>query len=870
MTELFTLLGKVVVDTQEANESLDDTVDKAEKSEGKLSSIGEKIGNGLQKLAKAGAVVLAATATVAATALVSLSTKAVQCYADYEQLVGGVETLFGAGGQTIEEYADSVGKTVDEVRTEYDALINAQTEVFDNAARAYETAGMSANEYMETVTGFSAALISSLGGDTEKAAEYADRAIVDMADNANKMGTHMELIQNAYQGFAKQNYTMLDNLKLGYGGTQSEMQRLIADAAKMTEVQEQLGITVDASSMSYDNIVNAIHVMQTEMGIAGATQAEAASTIQGSIGMLKASWTNFVTGLADENADLSTLMDAVIDSFTTVVDNIAPKVIEVLPKIVGAVEYIIGGIAGYLPDMISELLPSLMSAVTTLVSQMITLIPSLLSSLAPVLVDTLGSIFEQISSSTGLDFSGLFNGIVEGASQMGVALKGILPSIVSVIQQLIPPLLQIIQAILPAVTALLEPIIMIIQSLYTVLSPIISILGLVISQIASMLIPVIEKLCDFITTVLTPIIQGILVVVEEVIGLVVTFVQENMTTIQSIFQSAFDVISGIIQFFAALFTGDWQGMWDAVKSILQSGYDFVSNIFNLLFSVISSIVSYLFDVVKSAFENIKNAILDKISAALNFVIEKFNSLPEPIKNVLSVVLGFIVLCVQSIIEKIKTTYENVVSIFNTIKDFITTVMNAIWSAISNKLETIKVTFSTKLSSVVDGVKEKFQAILDGIKEKMELAKNAVSEAIEKIKGFFDFEWKLPDLKLPHIKIDGEWDLKEGTFPSFGVEWYKKGAVMKQPTVFGMNPTTGKLMAGGEAGAEAVAPIDVLQGYVAQAVASQNAGLVEILEKILIAILSLNGDMKDSFIEALERTKFTVNNREFARLVKAVN
>ena len=154
-----------------------------------------------------------------------------------------------------------------------------------------------------------------------------------------------------------------------------------------------------------------------------------------------------------------------------------------------------------------------------------------------------------------------------------------------------------------------------------------------------------------------------------------------------------------------------------------------------------------------------------------------------------------------------------------------------------------------------------------VKEKMEAAKSAVSEAIEKIKSFFDFEWHLPELKLPHIKINGEWDLKEGKFPSFDVEWYADGAVLNKPTIFGMNGN--RPMIGGEAGAEAIAPIDVLQEYVSEAVASQNAGLIEILEKILIAILSLNDDMKDSFIEAVAGMKLNVNNREFARIVKAV-
>ena len=843
MTELFTLLGKVAVDTQEANESLDDTVDKAEKSEGKLSSIGEKIGNGLQKLAKAGAVVLAATATVAATALVSLSTKAVQCYADYEQLVGGVETLCGAGGQSIEEYADSVGKSVDDVSAEYNNLMKAQDAVLDHANKAYETAGLSANAYMETVTSFSAALISSLDGDTVKAAEVADKAIVDMSDNANKMGSSMESIQNAYQGFAKQNYTMLDNLKLGYGGTKEEMQRLLDDAGKLANQKFDLS--------SYADIVEAIHVVQENMGIAGTTAKEAATTIQGSIGMMKASWTNFVTGLADENADLSTLMDAVIDSFVTVVDNIAPKVIEILPKIAGAVEYIIGGIAGYLPDMLNELLPPLLSAVTALVNGIITAIPSLLSTLAPVLVDTLGNIFEQISSSTGFDFSGLFNGIVEGASQMGGVLKGILPSIVSVIQQLmppilqiaqaiftvetelktamipilmqvieaiapivaqllselIPPLLQIVQAVLPAITALLEPIIMIIQSLCTVLSPIISILGSVISQVATMLIPIIQQLCDFITTVLTPIIQGILTVVEEVIGWVVRFIQDNMTTIQSIFQSAFDVIGGIIDFFVALFTGDWEGMWEAVKGILTSYWEYIVNIFTLIKDFLASIGSAIWSVVQNAWENVYMAIYNKITKIKDSITNTFNT--------------------------IKTTVSD---IFTKMKDSVTSIFEGIWSAIKGVVNKILGGIETMCNGVIKGINK----LLDGIE--------SVANAAGELLGFDPISITLSEVSLPRLA---------------------KGTVVNKPTIAEI----------GEDGAEAIVPLERNTQWIQRVSEEmQNQGgfvggsevieLLKVIVELLKIIIKDNGDLPDALLEAIANLRLDINKREFARLVKA--
>lgn len=224
----------------------------------KLGSLGK---SGLSIVSKAMTGAIAAVGTGAAAIIKS----SLGVVANMEQQVGGVETLFKDSANT----------------------------VIANANKAYKTAGMSANNYMETVTSFSASLLQSLGGDTAKAASYADRAIVDMSDNANKMGTNMRDIQNAYQGFAKQNYTMLDNLKLGYGGTQEEMKRLISDASKMTDVQKELGVTVDASSLSFGNIVNAISVVQKQMGITGTTSKEAATTIEGSVNSAKAAWENF-------------------------------------------------------------------------------------------------------------------------------------------------------------------------------------------------------------------------------------------------------------------------------------------------------------------------------------------------------------------------------------------------------------------------------------------------------------------------------------------------------------------------------------------------------------------------------------------------
>lgn len=316
--------------------------------------------NRLGSVSKAALTGMAASIAAAGAAIVKIGAEAITAYSNYEQLVGGVETLFGAGGKSLEEFAESIGKTTDEARDEYDKLIQSQEIVIEKAKNAYETAGMSANDYMETVTSFSASLLQSLGGDTMKAADYADRAIVDMSDNANKMGTDIQMIQNAYQGFAKQNYTMLDNLKLGYGGTQEEMKRLISDASKMTDVQKKLGITVDASSMSFGNIVNAISVMQKSMGIAGTTAKEAATTIQGSLNMTKAAWENLMTGLTDPEQDLDALIDNFLTSLTTFTENLIPRLENILSGVVDVLATLLPEIIDAILDILPSLLPKLL------------------------------------------------------------------------------------------------------------------------------------------------------------------------------------------------------------------------------------------------------------------------------------------------------------------------------------------------------------------------------------------------------------------------------------------------------------------------------------------------------------------------------
>ncbi len=367
-----------------------------------VSQFGSALKSGLAVAAKAAAAATAA----AAGAVIALTKSAVENYGEYEQLVGGVETLFKDSAGTVDEYAKN----------------------------AYQTAGLSANEYMETVTSFSASLLQSMGNDTEAAAKKADQAITDMSDNANKMGTDMQSIQNAYQGFAKQNYTMLDNLKLGYGGTKEEMQRLIDDANALNAAQ---GNYTNYSIESYADIVDAIHTVQTEMGITGTTAKEASTTIEGSIGAMKAAYANFVTGLGNDNADISELSSQLIQSVGTVAENVLPVVETVLKNIAEAVQRdgpeMIEKFVSYaiekLPEVISlglQMVISLVKGIAQNIPQLVTSVLNMMATIAQTIWDSLPDIIEVGKNIV----RGLWEGIKAMASWIGDKVSGFVGGLV--------------------------------------------------------------------------------------------------------------------------------------------------------------------------------------------------------------------------------------------------------------------------------------------------------------------------------------------------------------------------------------------------------------------------------------------------------
>lgn len=572
---LFELFVKIGADTTEANKGIDEVGQKT-------SGLGEKLKSGL---ATAGKVAVAGVAA-GATAIGALGTKAVAAYADYEQLVGGVETLFK----------------------------DSQDQVMDYANNAYKTAGLSANEYMETVTSFSASLLQSLDGDTSAAADKANLAITDMSDNANKMGTDMTSIQNAYQGFAKSNYTMLDNLKLGYGGTQAEMERLLADAEKIS------GIKYDISS--YADIVDAIHVVQTEMGITGTTAKEAASTIQGSFGMMKSAWQNLVTGMADPDQDLGVLVGNFTDSVVIAGNNLIPRIQELLPRIVEATTSLIGTVSEQLPAILGTVLPSLVEGATNLVTGLMAALPSVLSVLADVaptvintLVPALIELLPQITQ-TGIDV------IVSLAQGIADALPQLIPAatdaIIKIVEVLTSPenLGNLIDAALAIILALVDGLVDATPKLIAAVPDVIT--NLVTAIIANM-----PKILEAGVEITMALADGLIKAIPELIAAIPNLI---LGIVQGIIDNLPEIIMAGPKIIAALATGLIEAIPDIVMVIPQ-----------LIRSIVDTFLSFDWGSIgKNIVEGIKNGFVNMWNSFKQTVENVFTGLVDGVKSFLGI------------------------------------------------------------------------------------------------------------------------------------------------------------------------------------------------------------------------------------------
>lgn len=594
-----------------------------------------KLKSGVGAFGKAFAV--AGAAGVAAFA--GITKAAVDSYAEFEQLKGGVETLFKDSADVLMRYAD----------------------------KAYQTAGLSANDYMETVTSFSASLLQSLGGDTAAAADYADQAVIDMSDNANKMGTSMEMIQNAYQGFAKQNYTMLDNLKLGYGGTKEEMQRLLDDAEKIS------GIKYDISSFA--DVTQAIHVIQTELGITGTTALEASSTIQGSANAMKASWQNLLTGMADPTQDFDVLLQNFISSVGTFAGNLLPviqtaaqgvlqmiqgllpqlgnMVTQMLPMLVQGISEVLSTLYSLYPQIVQSILsilPQLIQAVSQLIVQVANQLPQLMQ----VIVSALPTVIQSIVSALPTIIPPLINGIVQAIVILAAALPQIIQPIIDNLPMIITAITGALIGNLPIlIQGAIQLVVALVAALPQIIMALLEAMGGIAVQIGNALFkalpgPVqnafkaafdaIKAIWDKVQPYFAVIWEGIKAVFS-VVGAVLggffstawTMIKAVWDTVTGYFSAIWDTIAGIFSVVASVLSGNWSDAWEAIKGIVNTWANFFSGVWESIKSVFSAVGSWFTGIFSAAWNGIKNvwsAVGSFFSGIINTIKSIFQQLPS--------------------------------------------------------------------------------------------------------------------------------------------------------------------------------------------------------------------------------------------------
>lgn len=542
-----------------------------------VSGFGSTIKKGFALAAKAGiATISAASAGIGAIVKSSAS-----AYADYEQNIGGIETLFKDNADTIVKYA----------------------------SEAYKTAGISANDYMQNVTSFSASLLQGLGGDTVQAAEIANEAMVDMSDNANKMGTDISAIQNAYQGFAKQNYTMLDNLKLGYGGTQAEMARLINDSGVLGD-----SIKVDektVNSVSFDKMIEAIHKVQTDLDITGTTSKEAATTVSGSLGSVKAAWANLMAGMGDKNADLKNLIKEMVSTVKTFAKNIMPVIKQALSGVTTLISELAPDIAAELPQLVSDLLPQLIEAGTQIFQALVKGISDNIGTITQAAITAITTIATALIQNTGP----LVQSLATIITTIAQALPTILPDLINAIVEQIPT---VIQAVIDCMPAIIDGTIQIVTAIAEAL---VDNIDLIIDGAVQIIDALAMSLSDSDTA--AKLAQSAL----EIIGTLTMELLKNLP----------DVLADGILIAVELIKGIAQGMVDyfapvsdALSDMLIDLTDWFSRKWNDFKEWGSDMIQAFIDGIKEKWQSLKDTVCDVASSVKDFL-----GFSEPDKGPLS-------------------------------------------------------------------------------------------------------------------------------------------------------------------------------------------------------------------------------------------
>lgn len=726
---LFDLAAKISLDSSEYEKGLST-------AERDTQNFGSKIGGALSTAAKIGGAAIAA-GIAGATALVKTS---VDGYSEFEQLVGGVETLFGGSAQ----------------------------QVLDDASNAFKTAGMSMNDYMETSIQSAAALINSLGGDQAQAAQLMNVSITDMADNVNKMGTSMEAVQNAYRGFSRGNFTMLDNLALGFAGTKEGMQELLDKA------QDLSGMEFDISS--YSDIVQAIHIVQEEMGIAGTTALEASETISGSASSMSAAWQNLVTGLSDDTADMDKLINDFVDSAVTAADNLVPVIETALTGLGTLVEKLAPIISERLPSFIQTVLPSLISAALSLINGLIAALPTILSILTAQAPRIISTIITALTENLPM--------IIQAGFDLVVSL---INGIVSALPELIPMAIELVFAIVDAIIANLPSI------LDAALQLVIALAQGIIDAIPDLL----DRLPELIDSLLEFFLESIPTIIDAGIQLLTALVGALPTIISKIVEVLPKIIDGII---TALLAN--------LPLIIQSGIDLITALIEDLPTIITTIVQAIPDIIFAIVDAVIEHIPDIIDAGVSLLMSLVENLPDIIVGIVTAigkVLSAVMEAIGRYFSKFASSGETLVK------------------KIAEGIEKVKAWFAERWGNFISDAKEKFTNLVDGAKnwgkdmiqnfvngitEKFRQLKQSivnVANTVKNVLGFsvpkegplHDADTYMPDMmelfasgidKNRNLVLNAAEDLAEGiedaSMPNVGI-FGSKGTTSGMPNTAGM-------------------------------------------------------------------------------------
>ena len=644
----------------------------AKKSSGILTGLGT-VAKGVATAALAGFTALTGAVT-------AIGGAALSAYADYEQLVGGVDTLFGSASQTLQGYA----------------------------AEAYKTCGMSANQYMTQATSFAASLVSSCGGDVAKAADYANMAMGDMSDNVNKMGSDMADVQNAYQGFAKQNYTMLDNLKLGYGGTQAEMKRLIADANKLRQEQ---GKNADLTIDSYADVVEAIHTVQENMGITGTTAKEAATTISGSIGMAKAAWENFITGLGRDDVDFSQLTQQLLESIGAVATNVAPRVAQIGKGIVEAFPVVLSGLGPVLGPVLSEALATAwniaVGALAELGIQLPTVDASQITGAFQAIADAAASVVGTCKSAFG---------------KLGEQIPGIWDTIVSTIGGAVTT---IISAVSPFVTYFASQMLPAIASFasgavgaFSAVRPVIEQLGSTLLNVGQAILPVLHNAFAMIV----PIISQVIGVAMQLFAAVSPLVSQVGAALMPAITSIGTALANLA---------------NAVLPILASGMQIVLSVVQMLIPAIQTVLSVVGSIV-SVVITVASQVISVVVNAASVVASAIGLVMSVVSGLVSSIAGYFSTMVSTMANAAQQVYAAVTGAFSALVGAVSGHIGSLMNTISSIPGQVMGFFAGAGSWLVDSGRALINGFTRGIQNAIGGALSAVSGAVSQIRSFFPF------------------------------------------------------------------------------------------------------------------------------------